>query len=483
MPTAALAAILPALPISTVRALAEAFPVLAEDCQAEELAFDFATDKISKLGVPRIPRDEELKSADDPSAALLGYLLELSTLDGNDHRRLAIALLRSQFADDTVLRALPVSVVTRSPWHSERIAELIAEACGDETRRWAVLRDRLTLRQGSFGSVLDEIRSYKPETPLPESVTYRYCHACQLITPTRRTRSELKSRIGWIDCLLCDHVGLPGQSIFADADHSCDACGGTVHHPATAAIAVCDGCDQMYFNPDLPVDLRTRVDNVLERQRRTAEKVQDLCRRIDAFTADMPHRLADGSGLQSPGFPAPPTRWLRRDREPAEQFRKALQTIARTLPNPQHRIILQRHYGLSRNHGQTLRQIAKELNRHQTTISSNLTTIIDGIRRTAMQLPHRPDIHERACAAASWLAREVIGNPYDSPLAIAERLDPFLARALPTASGKNAAKLLLRISAIEFNGSPPGFTSKRPWAESISQQVASRRRHASTPWH
>lgn len=138
------------------------------------------------------------------------------------------------------------------------------------------------------------------------------------------------------------------------------------------------------------------------------------------------------------------------DLVPANQPRKALHTIARTLQKPQHRTIISRHYGLSRGAARTLGQIAADIDRSPSAVGSQLMTVLCRIRGTgATPPPPRPTAYQRACVVACWLARDAVGDPHDD-WPIAERLMTVTDRALLDASTAAAVKLLLRISKIDF---------------------------------
>ena len=82
-----------------------------------------------------VPSDRSLAARADPSAALHGCL---GLLDGPpDERALALAaMLASDYADDELLRGLPAAAVLRSERQAERVAEIVAAACGEDEGSW-----------------------------------------------------------------------------------------------------------------------------------------------------------------------------------------------------------------------------------------------------------------------------------------------------------------------------------------------------------
>lgn len=108
-----------------------------------------------------VPDDDELAEHDDPAAVLHAHLKHLKgraaqrdlTIDG---------LLRSRFTTPEILRALAAARVLDSAEQAERVAALLAAACGDDHLRWSALPthcDPPPARAVTFGAWLDRLKS------------------------------------------------------------------------------------------------------------------------------------------------------------------------------------------------------------------------------------------------------------------------------------------------------------------------------------
>lgn len=104
-----------------------------------------------------VPSDRSLAAQADQSAALRGCL---GLLDGPpDERALALAaMLASDYVDDRLLRELPAAAVLSSERHAERVASIIAAACGDDERRWNAWEELVTSAGAeTFGELLRDL--------------------------------------------------------------------------------------------------------------------------------------------------------------------------------------------------------------------------------------------------------------------------------------------------------------------------------------
>ena len=111
-----------------------------------------------------VPNDDELAEHDDPTAVLRTHLKNLKaraaqrdvTIDG---------LLRSRFTTPEILQALPAVRVLDAAEHAAQVAELLAEACGQDQQCWSALpglSDPPPARTITFGAWLDHLRTPQP---------------------------------------------------------------------------------------------------------------------------------------------------------------------------------------------------------------------------------------------------------------------------------------------------------------------------------
>lgn len=106
--------------------------------------------------IVKVPDDDELAQLPDPVEELRKHLRHLR---GRVKQRDATcdALLRSRFTTDELLRALPANRVLQSAEQSERVANMIKDACGDHPERWAALPTHCQPPSGTFGQWLDRL--------------------------------------------------------------------------------------------------------------------------------------------------------------------------------------------------------------------------------------------------------------------------------------------------------------------------------------
>jgi hypothetical protein len=86
---------------------------------------------------------------------------------------------------------------------------------------------------------------------------YRYCHACQLITPHRWPEQDKSRRYphehdGWMTCALCRSNVPPATPLAASITEHCPDCATIIDYPAGTAMLLCPACQRRYIALDLP---------------------------------------------------------------------------------------------------------------------------------------------------------------------------------------------------------------------------------------
>jgi hypothetical protein len=202
-------AILPSAPGHTAEDLLEVRPHLADDLRLEILARTgvYSSSREEAEPLAPVPGDEELAATGNPAGVLTGYLMQLPTASRAQATRLAVQLLRSRYADATVLAALPAQVVLKSAWHAELAAQMLVEACGDDPARWSLAHE-VSGRNLTYAGYLAQLREYAPIRPGTGLAGYRYCHACQMVSPQVWPDKDKEQRLaherdGWVTCVLC----------------------------------------------------------------------------------------------------------------------------------------------------------------------------------------------------------------------------------------------------------------------------------------
>jgi hypothetical protein len=464
-PEAPLRAALPWISPAALHTLPELRPALAEACKAEQLA------RVRSLGPPRpveplatVPDDAELAADGDPVAALTGFLFLLPNGDRYQRARLAVEVLRSCHVDASVLRGLPAETVLAAPWHTELAAAMMADACGDDPDCWQVLRERTgyAVCELTFGGLLAEIEDYKSCATRSDvgGIAYRYCHACQLTTPLEPpARPEdgmppTRQPDGWRRCRLCGHAAPPASAIDYDAARDCPDCGHRIEHPDGATIIACGGCDQMFFHPQLPGDLRPRVEAVLAERRRIATLVGDLSRRIEESTGQ--HRRANHGADEGTHSHLSPGWFEDRDDARPGQFRTAFATAIRRTNNDRQRQATQLRFGLGRaRRVLTSREIASRVGCRPAQVPELVRAATTAMHAaTVKPQPARLDAYHRACRTAAHIADRVMADA-GVDFSTAVRIRGFLDHALPNANPAAGVRLLLRLSGFDrrFNSS------------------------------
>jgi hypothetical protein len=85
------------------------------------------------------------------------------------------------------------------------------------------------------------------------------------------------------------HWALPSAVLPADTSLPCDRCEKGIQHPASAAVLACPSCDLMFFHPDLPDELRPRVDAIVAEQHCIGETIRQLSERLEQLPAPWRH--------------------------------------------------------------------------------------------------------------------------------------------------------------------------------------------------
>lgn len=468
-PADALIAVLPVTPEHTPQDFADARPELADACTAEQLARTrvFELPQLEER-VPEIPDDQQLAAGGDPAAALAAYLMELPTAGRAYASRLAVRLLRSRHADATVLAALPADIAIASPWHADLAAGMLAEACGDDPARWTILPLAHT-HDLTFAGLLAELRDYTPTATGEALAGYRLCHACQLATAHEwltfhgdqvAARRQAERHPGWMACLLCGHGAPPAPLLRLNATIICehDRCGRRIDFPTSAALLQCE-CGQRYAAPDLPADLRPRLDAALAEQDRRAALVDALAGRIDDALAQRPDatgtpppaRLGDPDDEQRPWrppLPVPEPGWLT-DKPIGAQFRAALAAGLRHAPNQNRASTAMLRYGLGRARWpRTAAELAAQLDVAATTVGQRVNEAVSDLLRAAAA-PKRstPVAMRRAAVIAVYLADQAVGSlDVDDTEACATRIATLVGTALPGLDAGAGIRLLLRLT-------------------------------------
>jgi hypothetical protein len=478
--------VLPSAPGHFAQDLLELRPHLSEPLRLEILA------RTGVLSYPRdrfedpivVPDDDELAATGNPDGVLTGLLMRLPTAGRAQAARLAAGLLHSRYADATVLAALPAEVVRQSPWHADLAAQMLAEACGDDSARWA-LASRVLVNRVTYGGYLAELREYTPMRPGQGLAGYRFCHACQLIGPHRWPETDKEQRMvherdGWMTCGLCGRNVPPARLMTADTVQLCSDCATTIDYPAGAAVLQCPSCERCYAAPDLPEDLRPRLAGVLGEQRRTSDQIDALRTRLDEFLGERDsagERDGPGGGglgqLGPDGTPTvrrarpsrkfpgmfeltpPPAEWISDDL-PARQFRTALRTALRRYDNPASRDAVLQRYGL----GGTRRPVpAADIARAAGVTTATVTRWIRdavGTVSAGACMPIYPQMRagDRASLIAAHLADQALGNLDPADPATCRQIADLLTAALPGVDLDAGVRLLLHLAGCDTTLTP-----------------------------
>jgi hypothetical protein len=477
-PDDVLLAVLPSAPSYTAEDLLEIRPHLREELTAEILARTGTYEVKQVEPLVQVATDDELAATGNPAGVLTSYLLHLPDASPAQASRLATRLLRSRYTDATVLAALPADVVLNSAWHADLAARMLAEACDDDPDRWA-LTGKISGRGLTFAGYLAQLREYTPVPPGTGLAGYRYCHACQLISPHHwpdadKSQRPAHERDGWMNCALCRGTVPPTRLLPADAAEPCPECATLIDYPAGAAVLECPACRRRYVAPDLPDDLRPRLDGVLAEQNRIAGAVGAFLTRTDAYLAEQDIRPADdvGSGgarlmlldpTDVPGevrhqrparrFPvvfeltAPPADWLSDD-APAGQFRTALRTAIRRHDKDKQREAALQRYGLGRTRRPVaVADIARTAGVTTGAVTRWIRDCVGSVYANAvMPLHPRMTAGDRASHIVAHLADQALGNLDITDPATGRRIAALLTAALPGVDPDAGVRLLLRLT-------------------------------------
>lgn len=464
-PDEALLAALPQAPPGVLDELAALRPHLAEECTAERLSYKSILDHPEDVEpLVEVASDADLAATGDPRAALTGYLAYLPQGDQRQRARLSVALLRSRHADETVLSALPARLVVESPWHATLAAAMLADACRDDRQRWEIVHERLGIKTHTvtFGGLLAQVREYQPVPAGRGLAGYRYCHACHLVTPhdwnTPTDNGDADQRppvrTDWMICRMCNHLAPPAQTRDTETSLPCIECGHAIEHPATAAVLACAHCGQMFLHPDLPTELRPRVDAVLAERTRIADAVRQLSNRIDQFLGDNKPDTTPAASAAAPRLQPPqlPDEWLQPDQPISEQFRTALATAIRRDDSRTRADATLLRFGLGRpRRPLTSREIAAKLNVRAATVAQNVQACLSDIHSAALDRPSgRTNARRRASLTVAHIANQILGD-LDLEEPTAERIRAFIDEALPQVDPAAATRLLLRVAGRNWD--------------------------------
>ena len=493
-PDEVLLEVLASAPDHTAEDLLDIRPHLRDQLELEILARTNAYSAEPSEPLDPVPSDDELAATGNPAGVLTGYLMRLPTADRPQASRLAAQLLRSRYADAGVLTALPAEVVLKSRWHAALAAQLLAEACGDDPGRWTLAYE-MSKRGLTYGGYLAQLREYTPIPAGTGPAGYRHCHDCQLITPHRwpetdKTRRFPHERDGWMTCVLC-HSNVPTATPLApDTAERCPDCDTAIDYPAGAAVLQCPGCERRYIAPDLPADLRPRLDAVLAEQQRLSGVMAALGARIDELLDE--HGRSDDPGPDEPTLsqarlvsldpdgvagPArrerpprrhpgmfvlttPPEDWLSGD-APARQFRTTLRAALRHTLRHQGKqqaveAALQR-YGLGPSRRPVpVADIARTAGVTIATVNRWLRDCTGSVH-VAATMPELPGMKagDRACRIVAHLADQALDNLDPTDPATCQQIADLLTAALPGLDIDSGVRLLLQLSGWNIDLDPP----------------------------
>ncbi|MEV4625334.1 hypothetical protein AB0J90_03445 [Micromonospora sp. NPDC049523] len=490
-PDDVLLAVLPSAPSYTAQDLLEIRPHLSDGLRLEILArtgvYSYYRENAEPLAP--VPGDEELAATGNPAGVLTGYLIQLPGVSRAQASRLAAQLLYSQYADTTVLAALPAEVVLKSAWHAGLAAQLLAEACGDDPARWTLAHE-MSGRGLTYAGYLAQLREYTPIPPGTGLAGYRHCHDCQLISPHRWPDKDKSQRFpherdGWMTCTLCHSNMPPTEPLAADTAEPCPDCATQIHYPAAAAVLQCPACRQQYTAPDLAEDLRPRLDAVVADQQRITSVVNTFGARIDEYLAEhhdlSPYDIPDGTGLapldpdgvpstawrerparRFPGMfelTAPPEQWLSDD-APARQFRTALRTAFRHHDKQKPRKAALQHYGLGP--GRRPVPVADIAHTAGVTIATARRWVRDCVgsvhANAAMPVLQPKSPGDRACIIVAHLADQTLGNLDPADPATSHQIAALITAALPGVDLDAGVRLLLYLAGW-YNELDPAHTN------------------------
>jgi len=482
-PDSALVDVLPLVPRGALDDLAAARPHLEDACTAERLARTGTHQDEKAVPLVEVADDAELAATGNPTGVLTGYLTHLPQAGRAQASWLAVQLLRSRYANATVLAALPAEIVLRSPWHAALAGQMLAEACGDDPQRWTIQNEVLAVGL-TFGGYLAEIRHYVPAQSGSGLAGYRHCQDCQLTGPHEWTpcvddqpasRNFAARRPGWMTCHLCRHNAPPSALLPADSSGPCPACGTAIDHPAPAVVLACPWCEQLCFAPVIPDDLRPRLEAVLAEQQRRSELIQAFASRLDITLdqdepgdpADAPTRMTVTARVTTLREPAPrpdvtPPRdgWLT-DAPAGQQFRAALFSAIRHRTSPARAAAARLRYGLGQvRRPRTIAEVADKLGVSPGTVQRNISACLTDIHRSALAAGQTaPTAGGRASVIAVYLADQALGDlDINGDDDLAGRIGHLLTDALPGLETGVGVRLLLRLTG-RHQELTPGWTA------------------------
>src|SRR5262249_54250593 len=193
--------------------------------------------------------------------------------------------------------------------------------------------------------------------------------------------------------------------------------------------------ERLFVHPQLPDDLRPRVEAVLAERRRVAEMISDLSQRIDEATRQWPGPFGHGGYAAVTGS-AHATRWVGPGPNPGgrpalaplphgwidddetawpAQFRDALAVAVRGTGNQAQRQAVQLRFGLGRTRRVlTPREIAHRVGCDHGRVSELVRVATNAIRVTATKpLPARPGANHRASLIAAHLPNRILSSATD----------------------------------------------------------------------
>jgi hypothetical protein len=268
-------------------------------------------------------------------------------------------------------------------------------------------------------------------------------------------------------CTLCHRNVPPATPLAANSTERCPDCATVIDYPAGAAVLQCPACQRRYTAPDLPADLRPRLDAVLAEQQRIAGAVAAFGTQLDAYLAEhgepddpAPGDTEPGSTAPSgarlvsldpdgvPGaarrerparrFPGmfqlttPPDEWLSDD-APARQFRTALRTAFRHHDKQRPREAALQRYGLGPSRRPTLvADIARTAGVTTATVNRWIRDCVGSVHAGAtMPMFPRMRAGDRACRIVAYLADQALGNLDPADPATCRQIADLITAALP----------------------------------------------------
>jgi hypothetical protein len=215
--------------------------------------------------------------------------------------------------------------------------------------------------------------------------------------------------------------------------------------------------------PDLPEDLRPRLEGVLAKRKRIAGVVDALRTELDGYIAE--HDVPDNDALphgerparRFPGMlqlTAPPEEWL--SGTPVRQFRTALRAAFRSHDKQTQREAALQRYGLGPSRRPVaVADIARTAGVTVATVNRWIRDCVGHVHASAcMPLHPRTRTGDRACFITAHLADQTLGSLDPTDPAICQQIADLITAALPGLDVDAGVRLLLHLAGWHIDLSP-----------------------------